>query len=78
MPLKQLDTYLFSSQYCQKVAKDKNDKLTTTYIASTVPNRNNSLNLSLIMWRAWLMHVAEIDIIIKPVAKIWNRLVVFF
>ena len=55
MPLKQLDTYLFSSQYCQKVAKDKNDKLTTTYIASTVPNRNNSLNLSMNMWRAWFM-----------------------
>ena len=39
----------------RKVAKDKNDKLTTTYFASTVPNRENSLNLSMNMWRAWLM-----------------------
>ena len=60
MPLKQLDTYLFSSQYCQKVAKDKNDKLTSTYTASTVPNRNNSLNLSMNMWRAWLMWQKQI------------------
>ena len=49
------DNNISTSQFCQRDANDKDCEWTNTCITATVPNRNNFMNLSMNMWRVWLM-----------------------